>query len=156
MDRTVKQDKIENGKRAERLMLSLLNRNAIPKSRWRYFYVPKYNISHPQTSRYTLLIKKAGAAEKVYRHSDFREILRYFVFGADLPNVVKEAFHTTFAETSGNRAALAELARRLVRQQQVDCRSQPSEAFYQLALDFGLEQWDARALRDSVKSVKPK
>jgi len=155
-DRIGHREKIENGKRAERLMLSLLNRSAIPESRWRYFYVPKYNISQPRTSRYALLLRKAGMAETVYRHDDFRKYLRYFVFGADLPDATKEAFYTKFVETNRSRAALAQLARCLVRERQVDCGSQPSEIFYQLALDSGLELWDARALRDSVKTVKRK
>jgi len=149
-------EEIEDGKYAERLMLSLLDRKAILASRWRYFYLPKYNISQPQTSRYTQLLRKAGAAESVYWLSDFRKYLRYFVFGADLPDAIKRAFHTKFVETNGSRVALAQLARRLVREHQVDCGSEPSENFYQLALDSGLQQWDARVLRDSVKTVKQK
>jgi len=147
---------IENGELAAALMESLMDRKAIPENRLRYFMDPDYNPRNSRSSRADIFLRNAGTVEEMYQDLDFVPFLRYFVFGADLPPVIKEAFAKA-RKDSFKQAQLIQLTRDLVRNSGLVRYPQNhklNDAFYQLALDCGCEEWDARAVRDAVMRVK--
>ena len=148
---------IENGELAATLMQSLMDRKAIPANRVRYFAAPDYNPSNSKASRADLFLRNARTVAAMYRHGHFLPYLRYFVYGADLPDAVKEAFLAKAQDHFVTMEQLVQLARCHVRNLR-PARSQQDyklpDTFYQLALDCGCEEWDARAVRDAVMRVK--
>jgi hypothetical protein len=148
---------IANGEKAANLVENLLDREAIPEYRLRYFVDPEYNIGNTKASLREMFLRNSGSDGEMYRHPHFLKYLRYFVFGADLPRNTKEAFAAKFDESDGDRRELVQFARGQFRA--LTARTLPQghllpEAFYQLALDSGCEQWDARAVRDAVKKIR--
>ncbi len=140
-------------------MESLLTRKAIPECRLRYFADPAYNISNPKASHCELFLRNSGTQEEMYRHPHFLKYLRYFVFGADLPDSIKDAFLARYKGCDGDREPLVQLARSQFRE--LARRRGPQDyelpdAFYQLALDSGCNQWTAASIRNAVKAVKVK
>jgi hypothetical protein len=94
----------------------------------------------------------------IFRHPNFAQYLRYFVYGPDLPKPVIDAFQrkviacgTPF--TGSDALTVADFARGLTRSYSLDRRKAPEE-FYKLALDCGLDAGDARSVRDSVMKVR--
>jgi hypothetical protein len=151
------EETIANGELAAALVKSLLARKAIPESRLRYFADREYNIGNPKASIRELFLRASRTDEVMYRHPNFLKYLHYFVFGSDLPASVKEAFLARFKESDGDRKQLVQLGRNQYREL-IRARSPQDyrlpDAFYQLALDCGCDQWDARSVRDAVKRVK--
>jgi hypothetical protein len=147
----------ENGELAATLMQHLIDREAIPKSRLRYFVDPEYNPRNPKASRAELFLRNARTVEEMYRHPHFAPYLRYFVYGADLPLKIKEAFFAKAQDHYVTREQLVQLARHLVRCFPLDPYPRNyklPDAFYQLALDCDCEEWDARSVREAVMKVK--
>ena len=94
--------------------------------------------------------------EEAYTHPHFIPYLRYFLFGAYLPEPVIGRFEREVDDlapiTSGDIVPLEELARTLTRQHGLD-RNGAALEFYKLCLDIGLEQGDARSIRDAVMKI---
>ena len=148
---------VENGELAADLMRRLVDRKAIPQNRLRYFFDPEYNPKNRKASRADLFIRNAGGVEEMYRHPNFAHHLSYFVYGADLPAAVKEAFLARAQEHFVTSRELDQFACHLVRSFRLDPYPQNyglPDAFYQLALDCGCEEWDARSVRGAVMKVK--
>jgi len=82
--------------------------------------------------------------------------LRYFLYGPDLPHQVTEAFRQKITDigfvTSSDIVPLGVFARQLTRTNSLDAVD-PAEEFFKLALDCGLELYEARSIRDSVKAA---
>jgi hypothetical protein len=151
---------IENGELSAALMQSLMDREAIPANRLRYFTDAAYNPGKSTSSRADLFLRNAGTVEEMFRHGHFALLyLSYFVYGADLPTALKEAFFAKAQKYFGTTEQLIQLARQQVRELHRVPNSQDysyPDAFYQLALDCGCEEWDARAVRQAVMAVKKK
>jgi len=149
---------IENGELAAALMQSLLDRNAIPENRLRYFADPEYNPGRSKSSLREIFLRNAGTTKEMYRHPHFAMYyLNYFVYGADLPLAVKEAFFAKTQEHFVTRSQLVEFARHLVRSYNLVRYPQNyrlNDMFYQLALDCDCDESDARAVREAVMRVK--
>jgi hypothetical protein len=147
---------IENGELAASLMGSLLNRGAIPKIRLRYFTDADYNPGPGNRSRHAYFRQNAGSDEAVFRHGHFLPFLRYFVYGAELPDPVKEAFLKRAQDPWIKEEDLVNLARTQVRELlQTPSRRDHTlpDRFYQLALDCGVDEGQARIVREAVMRV---
>jgi hypothetical protein len=83
---------IVNGETAASLMHSLMKREAIPQSRLLYFADADYNPGKSKAPRADLFLRNAGTVEEMYRHPHLLPYLPYFVYGADLPPALKDAF----------------------------------------------------------------
>ncbi len=148
---------LANGEMAASLFERLSKRQAIPEVRLRYFADPEYNPRNPKASRFELFLRNAKTREEVLRHAHFIPYLRYFVFGANLPARIKQAFLGEFQEHNGDIEPLVRLARMLYRELKRTPHPQDytlPEDFYQLALDCGCARWDAKRIRDAVKVIK--
>jgi hypothetical protein len=155
--RLEREETIANGELAATLIQSLLAHKSIPECRLRYFADPDYNVGSSKSSKRDLFLRNAHTDEEMYRHPHFLKYLRYFVFGADLPDHLKEAFLARFKESDGDTRQLIQLARgqfRELAKARLPQAYEYPEAFYQLALDCGCEQWHARDVRDAVKRIK--
>jgi hypothetical protein len=148
---------IENGELTATLMESLMDRKAIPENRPRYFVEPNYNPNNSKASRSDLFLRNAKTFERMYRHPHFVRYLRYFVYGADLPLAIKEAFSAKAEDHFVDTQQLVKLARdqaRELRSTHLPKDYRLPDAFYQLALDCGRHEWDARSIREAVMKVK--
>lgn len=148
-------DRLETLRRscaAARLLAeSLLRRNAIPEIRLRYFTDPVLNIGVSR-SRQGVFEQKGVTGAALLEHGHFLKHLRYFLFGPDLP-----------AETIAGLAALVaddveldelwSFARKETRRLQLDGRK-ASEEFFKLALECGLEDYEAQSVRDTVRAIR--
>lgn len=139
------------------LMKSLIERNAIPEVRTRYFTDPDFNIGGRGCSRAGIFEKNGTHGEAIFRHAHFLKYLHYFLYGPDLPPQVTESFQRKIAEigfvTSSDIVPLGAFARQLKRANRLNA-SDPAEEFFKLALDCGLELHEARLIRDSVKAAR--
>jgi len=140
------------------LMHSLLQRNAIPEVRKKFFTDPAYNIGGHGLSRLQVFEKNGTRGDAVFRHGNFLKYLRYFLYGPDLPKAVIDAFQKKVLDcgepfTSGDALSVAEYARQLTRAHRLNSGAAAQE-FYKLALDCGLDAGDARVVRDSVQKVR--
>jgi hypothetical protein len=87
----------------------------------------------------------------------FLTYLRYFIYGPSLPPAVIEGFQEEVKAcgmvTSGDIIPLGNRARKEARGAALDNGS-AAEEFYKLALECGLEEYEARSIRDRVKKAK--
>ena len=146
-----------NGHLACQLMHLLLARSAIPAQRLAYFDDPTYRHGRIKGSRRKLFERNGTADDEIYRHPNFLEHLRYFLFGASLPNSVIERFSEAagrFGHVGPSDALeLGKLARDLTRQFGL----QPHEAsdeFFKLALDCGIYHGHAERIANSVRNIR--
>ena len=138
-----------------RLYESLKDRNAIPEVRQRYWADPEYRIGSGNQSHKGIFEKNGRRGVEIYTHPHFLQYLRYFLFGAQLPDPVIKEFEEIVGNpqwvTSGDVANITSGARRVARKYGLQTEA---EEFYRLALDIGLSQSYARAVRDAVMKAK--
>ncbi len=147
----------ENGERASALMQRLMEREAIPEPRRRYFTDPEYNPNRGKESRFTYFKRNAGSADKVLRHPHFLPYLHYFIYGADLPPALKHEFEQKASDYWIKGSDLAKFAQHLVRKYNIErhpTNYRLKDDFYQLALDAGCDEETARRVRDAATKVK--
>jgi hypothetical protein len=142
----------------EELMRSLTERRAIPAPRKKFFTDPDYNLGGHGRSRLQVFERNGTRGVDIFRHGNFVKYLRYFLYGPDLPRPVIEEFQQKVISsgqpfTGSDALEVAHFARGLTRSHSLDTRKAPDE-FYKLALDCGLDAWDARSVRDSVMQVR--
>jgi hypothetical protein len=142
---------------AHDLMQSLLKRNGIPLVRLRFFTDPALNPSGKGRSPLQVFNTDGTRGDAVYRHGHFLKYLRYFLFGPDLPGSVIKAFRQAVSDsgpvTSGDIIPLGSCARQQARAHKLEA-SRAAEEFYKLALECGLEVFEARSIRSAVKRAR--
>jgi hypothetical protein len=141
------------------LMVSLLQRNAIPEPRMKFFTDPAYSIGGHGLSRQQVFEKNGTRGDAIFRHGHFVKYLHYFIYGPDLSQSVIDDFRQAVADcgepfTSSDALSVGDSARQVTRVHGLN-PSDAAEGFYKLALDCGLDAGDARTIRDSVKKVRP-
>lgn len=137
------------------LLQSLIDRNAIPEARQRYWQDPEYQIGRVKASHQGLFERNGTRGNDIYTHLSFLKYLRYFLFGAQLPAPAIAEFEEAVGNpdwvTSGDITEISKATRAIVRKYRLQ---NEDEEFYRLALDVGLNQWFAKAVRDTAKQVK--
>ena len=146
-----------NGDAACDLAISLMERDAIPEPRKRYFLDPDYHPGGRGKSRMQLFERNGTSGKDILRHPHFLPYLWYFIYGANLSQEIISAFRERVAEcgmvTSGDVVPLGECARRFARARSLD-PGEAAEEFYKLSLDYGLNEGYARILRKIVKRLR--
>lgn len=141
---------------AEALTRSLLNRQAIPKIRLRYFSDAEIQI-RLKRSPMQMYKERGFDVEEIFGHPGFFKFLRYFIYGPDLPSSVIHAFwQRVNSEEYISGSDLPELkviARSAVRQNGLDPKK-ACEEFYKLALECKLTIDQARYIRDAVRAIR--
>lgn len=138
------------------LLRSLIEREAIPDERLNYWLDPDYNVG-VSTSRKGVFDRNRRVGEEIYTHPHFLRYLRYFLFGADLPELVVQRFEEQVGNpewvTSGDVIPIANCARTLTRQFNLD-RTRAPEEFFKLSLDVGLDLDTALQVRRTVMRLR--
>lgn len=146
-----------NGDLVVQLINRLLKRKAIPDQRLSYFSDPDYNVGGRGKSRRDSFVQKGHDDESLMRHGHFLKYLFYFIYGADLPAPVVQAFRRAVEDcgpiTSGDIAPLSSMARQLARTHRLNAKEAADE-FYKLGLDLGLSPDNAASIRSSVLQVR--
>lgn len=146
-----------NSELAACLAQSLLDRKGIPPHRLRYFTDPDYFTGKGKGSHLDQFRKHGVEDAELLRHPHFLKYLRYFIYGANLPDKVRNAFKARVDSfggvTSGDIPELGHALRSLVRQFSMK-PAEVSEEFFQLALDCGLDPYTAGFVRKTVTTVR--
>jgi len=137
---------------AAELAESVLSREAIPEIRWRYFTDPELNIG-TKKSRKQVFDFRGTHGRAILESPSFLKYLQYFIFGPQLPDFVIEEFWRQATHFDMELGDLCKFARSAVRQHELDSH-QAREEFYKLALECGLVEYEARMVRDSVRTVR--
>lgn len=137
---------------ARELTESLLKRNAVPQMRLAYFTKPEYHTGSKK-SRFEVFEANRTEGDDILQHPHFLKYLRYFVFGPDLPQptidgFVELALRDSYV-SSGDIDDFWSFAKAECRKFALDRKTAPEE-FYKLALECGLEEYQARSIRDTV------
>lgn len=148
---------LQNADLAHRLTTSLLNRGAIPPHRASYFADPEYRPGGRRSSRQDSFIRNGNTHDEILRHPNFLKHLRYFVYGADLPQSVIAPFAEAVDDcgmiTSGDVVPLGKIARQLARLHRLE-RTEAAEEFYKLCLDLRLSPSQSASIRSSVLQLR--
>lgn len=144
-----------NGDKVVALWKWMNARGAIPQHRLRYFSDADYFVGGHGSSRQAWFERHGTSGEDILRHGHFLQHLQYMVCGPSLPSSLIDQFRRAVADcgtiTSGDLIPLSKTAKKLAREHLLDKRS--NEAFFQLALEFGMEPSEARYVRDAVGQV---
>jgi hypothetical protein len=139
------------------LLRQLGERSAIPRERMNYWNEPGYNPGAIKASRKGLFERNGCRGVEIYTHPHFVRYLRYFLFGAELPDVVIAAFEEKVGNpewlTSSDIVPIGKCARDLTRKHGLD-KSDAPEEFFKLCLDMGLGQSTAKSVMHSVKQIR--
>ena len=140
-------------KASGRLMLSLLDRSAIPKVRIKYFTQPEYNVLNSRKSRQQVFEHNGRVGTGIFEDPAFLKYLKYFICGAELPSELKidlqaakcNAYYET--EFLDEACALASRHRALVAAD----NDQFAEELFKHALDIGVELATSKRLWEMVR-----
>ena len=139
------------------LLQSLCERSAIPEERLKYWGVPDYNTGGRNMSKKGVFERNGCTGEDIYTHPHFIPYLRYFLFGAAVPDVVITKFEAKVGNpdwvTSSDIVPIGKCARDLTRQYRLD-RKHAAEEFFKLCLDMGLGLNTAAIVRSSVMQLR--
>lgn len=140
-----------NAELARILAVSLLERDAIPAHRRRFFEDPAYNFGQSSSVREALELGGLSG-DAIYESPVFLRYLRYFICGPELPEKVEWAFRRELQERggAGHRRLVAkvrELARAL------GSSEAQREKFFQQALEFGLTADAAQEIAQAAANV---
>jgi hypothetical protein len=146
------------GEAMHELMVSVLDRKAIPGARIRFFTDPACFIGERGLSHCQAFEKNGTCGDAIFRHGHFVKFLHYFLFGPDLPQPVIGTFRQQVADcgepfTRSDALAVGDSARRLTRSHGLN-PGVAAEEFYKLAIESGLDADDARVIRDRVKKLR--
>lgn len=148
------------------LLKSLSDRNAIPEQRLKYWNDPEYNIGgYKNTSKKGTFERNGKKGGELYTHPPFLKYLRYFLYGADLPDQLIKQFrigckegHVNFDYvTSGDIEPICKSARKVARIAIRDYKLEKrhiTEELYKLCLDMELDNRYARMVRNDVATVR--
>lgn len=137
-----------NAELARILAVSLIERDAIPAHRRRFFEEPEHNVGQAGSVR-DALEQGCANGDAVYEQPAFLRYLRYFICGPELPEKVERVFRRELEERGGTGhrrlvAKVRELARTL------GSSDEQREKFYQQALEFGMGAEAARQISEAA------
>lgn len=139
------------------LLKSLSERGAVPRERLNYWNDPDYNTGRLKASNKGVFERNGCTGQEIYTHPHFMPYLRYFLFGADLPDTVITAFEEKVGNpdwvTSSDIVPIGKCARDLARRHGLD-RAHAPEEFFKLCLDMGLGLSTAASVMRSVKQLR--
>lgn len=141
---------------AASLMELLIERDAIPELRERFFTDPEFNIGKTKKSVLQVFESNGTKGDEIFSHPHFLKYLQYLIHGPLLPKSTIDGFCELlgdgFIGTSGQiRDALGKYARTEIRNQGLDKRD-AAEQFFRLAVECGYEH--PRMIRDAALSTR--
>ncbi|WP_136622612.1 MULTISPECIES: hypothetical protein [Mesorhizobium] len=135
------------------LLKLLVARDAIPKHRIAYWTDPKLNSGRLKGSHRDLFARNGSSGAEAYTHPHFKPYLRYFLYGADLPDQVIEEFEKQIGNpewfSGSDIIALTKRTREIIRSYRVQDSTYADE-FHKLALDNGLSASNAESVKKNA------
>ena len=140
------------------LMSSMAKHRGIREQRWRYRLDPVYQVDRTGRTSKGEFERNGIVGDNAYIHAHFVPYLRYFLFGAYLPDFVIEEFEEQVGNpeivTSGDIVPMGKLARELTKRNDL-YRDGAALEFFKLCLDIGLDPGIARSVRRAVMQIRP-
>jgi len=139
------------------LVKSLSERKAIPKQRLAYWNDPSYFTGKSKVSHKGMFERNGTRGADIYAHPHFLPFLRYFLFGADLPETAIREFEEQIGNLEwfggSDIIDLTKKTRQIVRSHGLTHYAVPEE-FFKLAIDNGLDHQQAGAVRREAMVAK--
>ncbi len=139
----------------EKLMLSLLGRNAIPEIRLRLFCDAAY-AETGRKSRRQVFESNGTLGNDIYRHGNFIPYINHFIRGPKLPEGAIDGLCKILNDDHGTSGMIMDQyrkhARKCVREFGLNSSYAATE-FFRLGVEIGMELHDARSLRDAARSA---
>lgn len=139
------------------LVRSLSERRALPNERLNYWNDPAYNPGRIKASRKGVFERNGCLGDDIYIHPHFIRHLRYFLFGADLPESLISEFSQGIGdplwETSSDDLSIGKRARYLAQHHGLDMAI-AAEEFFKLCLDLGLGLDPAVRVKRTVQRAR--
>lgn len=139
------------------LMKSLIERKAIPDARIKYLTNPEYNFGS-RKSRIEVFESNGRKGDDIFKHPHFLKYLKYVVFGPDLNLEIKEGFKgliESFGDfVSGeDYTQIKAFIKNAIRSENYSEKDRHiiSEEFFKLAIECGLQPFEAYQIRDYAK-----
>ncbi|WP_107339338.1 hypothetical protein [Agrobacterium pusense] len=133
------------------LLKSLSARSGIPERRLAYWTDPKFKPGRTKGSLRDLFARNGSSGREAYTHPHFLPVLRFFLFGADLPPASIEAFEAQVGNpkwfSGSDILGLTKKTRAIVRD--FNLRHHDDE-FFKLAIDNGLNHSNAESVRKAA------
>lgn len=139
--------------RAGLLARSLLERDAIPKARLNYFFEPEYNLGNPKKSIKETFESNGTNGEEILTHPHFLKYLKYFIYGADLPQLLQSELGSLKEEHPYDDEFIEEAALILKTHFKAvgsNHRKKFADEVFKLCLDLDVDLAYAKNLRDRV------
>ena len=138
------------------LVTLLLQREAIPEIRVRFFIDPKFNIG-AKKSRLQVFESDGITDHAVFSNPRFLEYLHYFIYGPKLPEQIINEFSNIaypYEYISGGEIKdIRELVVSLVCEYKLNPPDIACE-FFKLALECGMNVYFAQSIKDTVRAIK--
>lgn len=135
------------------LLKLLVARNAIPQRRIALWTDPELKPGRIKGSYREVFARNGSKGEEAYTHPHFIPFLRYFLYGANLPQVVIDEFEDQIGNpewfSGSDIISLTKKTRELVRKYNLRGHRYPEE-FQKLALDNGLSNYNALSVRSAA------
>lgn len=131
---------------------SILSRKVVPEIRRRYFADPDLNIGLKK-SRKQVFETNGTKGEAILKHPHFLPYLQYFIYGPQLPDKIIDEFWNLVSGFDTEWDEIRKFARKMTRQFELDPR-EACEEFFKLALECGMPVYEARSVRDVVRSIR--
>ena len=136
---------------------SLFQRYAIPERRLLYFFNPEYNLSNPKKSHKNIFESNGTIGAAIYRHPHFLKYLKYFIYGADLPEETKNILHKKY-ESCTFDDDFVEVAylhlKPLHAQLSAEEKTKFKEEVFKFCIDLGVDLRYSKNLKDKMKTRK--
>jgi len=141
---------------ASSLATLLLQREAIPEIRVRFFITPEFN-TETNKSRLQIFESDGVTGYAVFSDPRFLELLHYFIYGPKLPDqVIVEFSNMAYPYeyiSGGDVIDLRELVISLVDEYKLNPRDVAGE-FFKLAIECGMDVYYAQSIQNVVCSIK--
>tara|TARA_R110002020_G_scaffold10801_22_gene41091 strand:+ start:15904 stop:16461 length:558 start_codon:yes stop_codon:yes gene_type:complete len=135
------------------LLKLLLARDAIPKNRLAYWTSPELKPGRMKGSHKDIFKRNGSEGEEAYTHPHFIPFLRYFLYGAKLPQRAIDEFEAQVGNpewfSGSDIITLSKITRELVRKYGLR-GYRDSDEFMKLALDLGLGAYNANSVRSAA------
>lgn len=136
------------------LLRSLRERGAIPAHRLEYFTNPEYNRGRTKGSRLQGFEDNGNVGDEVVEHPNFKQHLRYFLFGADLPDQAILEFEDGITNpkwiSGSDGIDLGKKAIKIARAYEVQ-KHRAADNFLKLCLDIGISFSQADTIQGIVR-----
>ena len=143
-------------KASGRLMQSLLERNAIPKVRIKYFTQPEYNLPTSRKSRQQVFEHNGNSGSRIFEDPAFLKYLKYFIHGADLPAELKVGLQAAKTNADYENEFVDE-AYSIVKRHRPAIAIEDevlAEEIFKYTLDIGTELSACKGLWEKVRKIE--